>query len=132
MPTTTVTVAFVNQPKPGKQFGSIKDKSDNYYSVKPADLAFFQKGGTYEIEYDVTDRGYKNFKRIISRDQGGGATSANAGRDMFITGVVGRAMGSGKFGPGEIRDLAHEARAAWDSLKEGDRQSGELDDEIPF
>lgn len=37
---------------------------------------------------------------------------------IFVTGVVGRAMGSGQFKSGDISDLTHEALKAWFLLKE--------------
>lgn len=37
---------------------------------------------------------------------------------IFVTGVVGRAMGSGQFKPSDIETLTHEATKAWFSLKD--------------
>jgi hypothetical protein len=37
---------------------------------------------------------------------------------IFVTGVVGRAMGSGQYKSGDISDLTHEALKAWFILKD--------------
>lgn len=118
MPVATVTVDFVNQPKEGKKFGSIKTKELEYISVKPEDLAKFSKGSKYQIEYTQTDQGYKNFVRIVAQSNGvapNGSRNADSARDIYVTGVVGRAMGSGKFGMDEIGLLTAKAIAAWES-----------------
>lgn len=37
---------------------------------------------------------------------------------IFVTGVVGRAMGSGQFKSGDVSDLTHEALKSWFMLKD--------------
>ena len=37
---------------------------------------------------------------------------------IFVTGLVGRSMGSGKFASGDMSDLTHEALKAWFMLKD--------------
>lgn len=118
MPVAQVTVDFVNPPKEGKKFGSIKTKELAYVSVKPSDLGQFTKGSAYQIEYTETAEGYKNFVRIVGKPNGAapnGARNADSARDIFVTGVVGRAMGSGKFGMDEIGLLTAKAVATWEA-----------------
>lgn len=116
MPTTNVTIEFVNQPKEGKRFGSIKTKEIGYVGVKPADLSQFTKGSQYQIEY--AERGeYKDFVRIVAKANGqapNGSRNADSARDIFVTGVVGRSMQSGKFGLDEIGLLTARAVTAWE------------------
>lgn len=134
---TTVTVQYVNQPREGKKMGSIKTEDGAYYSVNPSDLGQFQKGQTYSIEYDettVNGRTFRNFKRIISSAPTGGDKEEM----IFITGVVGRAMGSGQFKPADIVTLAVAAKEAWLALQGVDpiipaKTAGDsLDDSIPY
>lgn len=42
---------YVNQPKPGKRFGSIKDEQGNLYLVQPAMLSLFSPGNPSKFEY---------------------------------------------------------------------------------
>ena len=57
MPTESVTVAYVNEPKSEKGPGSIKDATGRYYKVWKtskhggATLSDFENGKTYDIEY---------------------------------------------------------------------------------
>jgi hypothetical protein len=45
----TITVQYVNPPKPGKKMGSIKDTTGRYINVWPDKLAQFQPNGTYNV-----------------------------------------------------------------------------------
>lgn len=149
MPQATVTVEFVNPPKEGKAFGSIKTKELGYVGMKPADLTSFAKGQRYEIEYKVSgDNGqYKNFVKLASKPNGASGTGAGHSPDnsrmIFITGIVGRAMGSGKYAALDIAPLTKAAAAAFDSLhapapkapeprRESYGDPRDIDDEIPF
>jgi hypothetical protein len=61
---------------------------------------------------------------------------ADQAREIFITGVVGRAMGSGNFDAGAIGALTTAAAQAWHELQQWQPQSCApavpVDDEIPF
>ena len=48
---TRITVAFVNQPKPGKKKGSIKTADGRYFYAWPKQLAQFQNGRVYDVGY---------------------------------------------------------------------------------
>ena len=66
-----ITVQFVNPPKPGKKWGSIKDTKGAYYGGPPAILAKFQPGETCEIEYTLggTDGTLKAIKQKVEIPQ---------------------------------------------------------------
>lgn len=157
---TSVKVAYVNPPKPGKKMGSIKDESGNYYGVWPDKLGQFSVGGTYNIEYETgtfNGRETRTLKRVLDVP---GAPTPNASRpgsasptarpsdakarEMFVMAVVGKALQ----GAGTVPDtstLASWVAAAalgWD-LGMRDASSPKkaepapidqeaLDDEIPF
>ena len=50
----TVTVQYVNGPKPGKKLGTIKTREDEYFYVRPDMLRHFQQGETYDLGYTET------------------------------------------------------------------------------
>lgn len=136
MQTETVTVAYVNDPKPGKRYGSIKTEEGHYYSVQPAQLALFKKGGTYQINYKFDDTGqYRNFVSMAgaspgnkSLPNGNGHTKAE---EMFVMGVIGRAIqGSGTV-PDEatLTSFVRHAKNAW---RKGMAEAPARGDEPPF
>jgi len=75
MPTETVTVQYVNPPKDGGSYGSIKTMDGKRISVHRDKLGLFQKGGSYVMEYETTQQGYHNFKRLAG---GSGPSPAGA------------------------------------------------------
>ena len=52
MPTTTMTVAYINPPKPGKQRGSIKGTDGRFLGCFADKFHLFEIGQTYDIEYN--------------------------------------------------------------------------------
>ena len=131
---TTVEVAFVNQPKNPGWSGSIKTSDGQYYSVKESDLGLFQKGQKYTIGYDEVTKGgktYRNFNGALlgptTETKTAPATNGanhysqtdTRERGMFIMGVVGRAMGSGKFEASDIEVLTKIAAASYDEVFSG-------------
>lgn len=57
----TITVAYVNAPKPGQKSASIKDTDGVYFWIKPADMPNYVPGVPYEISYVTTQsNGYTN------------------------------------------------------------------------
>ncbi len=136
MPTETVTIAFVNEPKVGKKFGSIKSEDGTYYSVKPEQLALFKKGGTYEIQYglDKTNT-YRNFERIVgaSPKNQNIANGHTKSVEMFVMGTIGRSIqGSGTFPDEEVLfEWINAARSAW-SRAFAVNKSEDMNDDIPF
>ena len=76
--TKVIEVRYVNDPKPGKQWGSIKDFEDTYYWVKEDQLGRFSPKGSYKIEYEESDTGGK-FVRAIVEDVSGSPASSSGG-----------------------------------------------------
>lgn len=69
MPQITVIPAYINAPKPGKRYASIKSNDGVYYSFDPAKIPLntFQKGVAIDIEYTATDSNgntYYNIQRV--------------------------------------------------------------------
>ncbi len=113
MPSMTATVRYVNQPKPGKQNGSIKLTDDTFLGVRPNMLSVFSPGTTYDIEFEEREwqgQMYKTVKTAKPASQTNGATTApQAGgapvraswspkdsEHAFVTKVLGDAVRSGK------------------------------------
>ena len=51
MEDATLTVQYVNEPKPGKKLGNIKDTNGQPWLVVPSMLPRFAEGETYKVEY---------------------------------------------------------------------------------
>lgn len=87
MPTTTMTIQYVNPPKNGKQRGSIKSTDGDMLGCFADKLHLFEVGGTYEIEYTQTESGgttYQNVKSATRVETPANATShAPVGGDIF-------------------------------------------------
>ena len=137
MQKATVTVDFVNPPKDGKKFGSIKTKELGYVSVWPDKLDNFKKGQKYTIQYETTDSGYHNFKAMAGGDfpdsdlgdtgvappplpKPNYQTAPSRPVDptperIFVCGIVNSAVSSGRveLDRDAIIALVNEARSAW-------------------
>lgn len=127
--TVTVTPKYINQPKPGGKMGNIKGADGTVIFMWPDKLSNFQAGQTYqvEIEVDQTDRGtFRKLSKVLSQrtpqQAPNGETSTSHAKEIFVTGVVGRAMGSGKFGPTDIGILTAAAKAAYEEAFEGKQE----------
>lgn len=150
MPTATVKVDFVNPPKEGKKRGSIKGADGKYYWGTPAQIAMFQKGGTYTFEFDSkADDSGKVWHSItkLTEAAGPGAVPASGSGDgstnIFVTGVVGRYLqGSAAPWPdaADLEEMVRSAKNAWErgmknepaQKKASSFPDDELNDEIPF
>lgn len=160
MQTTTVTVQYVNQPKPGKKMGSIKASDGKYYNVWPDKLPLFSEGSTYTINY-TEDNGFRTFKgmgngevgqqvgnvaRNIARTAAPNDGQASKAEEMFVMGFLNRCYGGGSVMPPKAQLVAEGRmlRAAWQEIWSNYREEGvtvtrprpepdqALDDEIPF
>lgn len=79
MPNATITVKYVNPPKPGAQKGSVKDATGTLYMVYADKLAQFQPNNSYEVEY-LSDTGKDGREwRTIQKVNGSQAAPAQAG-----------------------------------------------------
>ena len=126
MLTSQVTVDYVNEPKEGKPFGSIKTKELGYVSVPPDKLGLFEKGGKYSINYETTDRGYHNFKSLANgfpehdlpkafqKPSPRSSEDATPER-IYVCGIVNSAIAHGGFALTltNLVELTNTARSAW-------------------
>src|SRR5437879_3526150 len=67
MPSSTITIKFINPPGPGKKNASIKDTTDDFYLLEPAVANRLNNGSTYNVDYRTnTFRGttYKIVEKI--------------------------------------------------------------------
>lgn len=130
----TANILYVNPPKPGgnPKYGSIKldHQVVQRVSVPAARLHEFERGKAYTIDVKQTEAGFYNFVEIISamkpqaqqtgispraQSYARGSTGTSD-RMIFITGVVGRGMGSGKFTADQIKLLAMYASDAYEAV----------------
>lgn len=147
MSTATITIKYVNQPKEGKSFGSVKDSTGQMWGVHQSKLNDLKPGQTVDVTYtskDYQGKEYRNIsaftvKAAAAPPAGGAPRGASTDEQIFITGVVGRALGSGKFDAEDVSKLTVAAYKAWGALQamrklEAETPPGHppLDDEIPF
>lgn len=68
-PTADITVQYINEPKPGKKMGSVKDASGQYYNVFPNMLPQFSKGMRCKVEYSAEPKAdggeWRTIKKIV-------------------------------------------------------------------
>ncbi len=147
MPSATISVQYVNQPKAGKKEGNVKTTNGEYYGVKPAMLAQFSPGGTYTVEYDSRMWNSKEFKSITTitaaQAPAAGTGGGNYGpkddttaERIFVQGILQAFITAGKIEPtgvavtGAVKTL----RAVWaDTLGKPKTATQEtMNDEIPF
>ena len=142
----TITAAYINQPKSGRKWGNIKSDSDEVYFAEWAKISNVGRGNKVEIDYqdksfpDGKAYKYLDSVRILGSisnavDQANGNLTPQS-RHIFVTGVVGRAMGSGKFAASDMVELTENAMKAWSVLSAPEvtrpATTKDLDDEIPF
>lgn len=133
---TVITLKYVNQPKnPTGKMGSVVDGAGVRYMVPVENLGRFTTGGTYDVavSQEVWKPGEPALMVIRGVPAQAGAAPAapatpthasghvngakigeSAARQIFVTGIVGRAMGSGKFSPSDLEALTSAAIAAYD------------------
>ena len=128
MPTATITVKWVNQPKPGKKKGSIKTADDQIFGVWADKLGNFQQNGIYDIEYDTEDWNGQTYKTIksaalkgqASRPMGRGPmapreTSMKDAERMFVCSLINAAIQAGKveFTGASLETAVNGLRRVW-------------------
>lgn len=132
----TITVQYVNPPKPGKKKGSVKSVAGKTYGVWPDKLDLFQPGGTYVVEVEQNEfngQTYYGVKRVIGGPPAGGSngTAAPATEPMgarrqtddataeriYVCGIVNAAvpglLDKGSLNGVALVKLTNEARQAW-------------------
>lgn len=138
---TTIIAKYVNPPKPDKKYGSIKTPEGVSYMLPAGMVDAFVQGATYDVPVKQETWGKGDDAKVVNiiagrpGSAGSGVVnqqpapqaaasaapppmrSARMGdtNDMsiFVTGIVGRAMGSGKFGATDIDALTKCAIAAY-------------------
>jgi hypothetical protein len=130
----TIQVKYDNPPKPGKKMANVKDAAGVTYFYYP-DKMGFQAGETVTIDYDVQDWGGKPMnvvKAIVPNGYrgpqqaqtvaapsytpappNGNGHATDKDKLIFVTGVVGRAMGSGQYSATDIGLLTKAAVVAF-------------------
>lgn len=122
--TRTIRVSFINPPKENKVNFSVKAADNSRYSVKPEIAHEMEVGKTYVCQ--VVSKDFGNgavwfIERIKAAPQqtppqGQASTDDPTAKNIFVTGIVGRAMGSGKFGAEDVLRLTQAALGAFDLL----------------
>lgn len=70
-PMADITVKYVNQPKPGKKLGNVKDDQGNYWFVQPAMLSQFAPGMKCKVEYKAGTFSDGTESRTVTKIIGG-------------------------------------------------------------
>lgn len=143
---TVINIKYVNPAKDGKKFGSIAGTDGTRYMVPAGMVSAFQPNTTVDVPTKVEQWGATSVTIVAGHASAAPVNSAPpqqsysppppstaapqahsyashaAGVDkdafIFVTGLVGRAMGSGTFKSGDMSDLTHEALKAWFLLKD--------------
>lgn len=144
------TLRYVNPPKDGKKMGSVVAEDGTRYFAYPDQYGGVSPGDVVNLEPQPANFGGTDVMTVkkgtrVERIGSGGSAPApkvqSQAEEIFVTGVVGRAMGSGKFGAGDILSLTTQAAAAYQAWKGGANPAApvsaggardELDQEIPF
>lgn len=131
MTTATVTVKYVNHPKPGQKKGTIKAADGRIFGVWPDKLNQFQQNGTYEIDYDVEEWNGKTYMTVkvvrpVNQQQAqpghnsggnGGGGSAYTAKDeqIFVCGALNNAIAARAVEPTTVSMMAfvNAARETW-------------------
>jgi len=151
--TETVTVRYVNPPKPGKKWGSIKTVDDEYIGCAPKDLAKMSEGNTYTVTYEVLANSGAKMLRSIDAGSAPATNGAAAPRSNGSYGkktpeeesrmfAMGHCIEAGLVVEGlnmadasDIAKMIQTLETAW-MMAHGEKKPAplekELNDEIPF
>lgn len=132
---TVLSIQYVNEAKPDKKYGTIKTREGESYALPAGMSGVFQPNTTVDVPTQDQKWGDKVVHVIMGRPSNtpqpappspppapqapapnGMARQSNIdAKDftIFVTGVVGRAMGSGSFGVTDIDLLTKAAIAAY-------------------
>jgi hypothetical protein len=118
--TAMVEVKYVNPPKDGKQYGSIKGANNQTWPIKKDRIGDFEPGNTYELAYTLGTGDFRNvigvkkiakaapepsirgeFAKIEGKPQANGSTyyRPTAPRDserMFVCAIAGHWIDTGR------------------------------------
>lgn len=127
---TQIVAKYVNPPKDGGKQSTVKTPDGTIYGFWPDKVQMVQ-GKTYEVEVSTREYQGKTYRTVEKASEVGGGNGEDREQSIFITGVVGRAMQSGKFDISDISSLAVAAREAWRSVHE-DKLDSPKSEEIPY
>jgi len=132
-----INIKYVNPAKPDKKFGSLVDVDGTKYMCPANMVSQFRAGTTVDVPVQQSKWGVDLVNVIAGHAQATApstaawskpqppvvsvaATGSMDRKDalIFITGLVGRAMGSGKFLASDMETLTNEAIKSWLFLKE--------------
>ena len=137
MTTQTIAIKYKNPPREGKKMGNVKTAGGDVYWFYREMSERLTEGHTIQaiVDHQTWGEGSnaKQVQVIKSIADGGapaqpplhaaghnsnGYASGTTLKDetIFVTGIVGRAMGSGKFGVTDIRALTLAAREAYQEV----------------
>jgi len=138
---TQITVEKLFPPQDGAKSGGIRGTDGRVYRVKTASFDRYQVGQTFNVAVKETEFNGKSYFWLPDEFNPGPLSSNSSAPSqapaplghnrppvasgnvqtkdaaMFVMGVVGRAMGSGKFDTQDIPLLAKAAIAAWNEVK---------------
>lgn len=143
-----ISIKYVNAAKPDKKYGSLVDVSGAKYMCPASLVGQFKSGTTVEVPTQSAKWGTDVVEVIMGGPQATAAPSTSAWSKpqppavspppsppaafsapatgamdrkdalIFVTGTVGRAMGSGQFKAGDLMALTNESLKAWFMLKD--------------
>lgn len=155
--TTDITVQYINAPKPGKKWGSIKSAEGHYYFAPPAMLGQYHTGEVCKIEFELggNDGTLRSLRKKLSsapsatpEEKPGPMTyvprtysEEQKAEDIFATSMAQKGVefcGLKVDDQAALASVLRTARAAWKNSKVpftprvGQPPSGDdLNDEIP-
>ncbi len=134
MPQAQVTPQYINAAKPGKQYGNIKEASGAKWIIPAGWESLFAPNVPAHIDYETKTWGSESVNIVrgvngamqpaaavppipmaapVTLPQPTTSRDDKVAEEIFVTGIVGRAMGSGQFSVNDIGLLAKAATQAW-------------------
>jgi hypothetical protein len=151
MPSATIDVQYVNDPRPGMKSGSVKTRDGVYYGVKPAMLGLFKPNNHYEIQYESMVSKGKTYHNVVSvkpaaeqagggapapRSSGGYQTDDKTAERIFVCGAINAAISSNQLVV-QTTDLIQAVNSLRDAWRQtlGKKQTAieeEIEDQVPY
>jgi len=157
--TTDITVQYINDPKPGKKWGSVKSTNGDFYFCPPAMLRQYKVGESCKIEFELggNDGTLRSLRKKLSSapaPQGSAVTGPapplpyptppakpyyseeQKAEDIFATSMAQKAIEFCKVPVDDQAALTHvlrTARVSWKNSKVaiGQKPDDEMNDLIP-
>ena len=135
---TTISIKYVNPPKEGKRYGTVKTDDNKLYGYDPAKVV--PRVGQAEVT--ITSREYNgttyhsiaDYKPVSAAVAGKPEIGATPWWMPFVSNTVAHAIAAGAITSNEqIDDWAKAAKAAALALATDNKKTGDApDDDIPF